>query len=57
MIIKRENVVGYVDTRKNKHICFDCFEDTASKDLTVLMKDKMKDDEGCICDKCGMIMW
>ena len=57
MIIKRENVVGYVDTRKNKHICFDCFEDTASKDLTVLMKDKMKDDEGCICDKCGMVMW
>ena len=57
MIIKREDVIGYVDVKNGKHICFKCFEDTDIENLTVLMENQLKDEEGCICDNCKTIMW
>ena len=57
MIIKRENVIGYVDVKNNKHICFKCFKDADIENLTVLMENQLKDYEDCICDKCKTIMW
>ena len=52
-----DDVIGYVDTKNNEHICFECFEDTDMEDLTVLMENQLEDDEGCICDKCRAIMF
>ena len=57
MIIKMENVIGHVDIKSNEHICFECLKDTDMKNLTVLMKNQLKKDESCICDKCKRIIW
>ena len=57
MIIKMNDVIGYVNVKNNEHICFKCFGDTNIENLTALMENRLKDDEGCICDKCKAVMF
>ena len=52
-----KDVIGYVGVKNNEHICFKCFGDADIENLTVLMENQLKDDEGCICDKCKAVMW
>lgn len=55
-LINKEKLIGWYNESTNHFLCDKCFskeKDIEESDYEPVMKDKLRDEDLCICDACG----